>query len=128
MLSEIDQKGKRSPHKNEFSYYVAYTLLVIESVKYCEPKIYKEAIFSKDSTKWLGAMNEEMDYLEKNQTLGACQTTKRLWATNGFKRNEGSPGVEDIKSKVCLVAKGYIHIEEVDYNNMFSPIIEYNFI
>jgi hypothetical protein len=48
---------------------VAFALAVAEEVDNVhEPLNYSEAILSIDSEKWIGAMHEEMESLEKNGT------------------------------------------------------------
>jgi hypothetical protein len=57
-----------------------------------EPLNYSEAILSTDSEKWMGAMHEEMESLEKNDTWDVVHfplkknTVKCKWI---FKRKEG---------------------------------------
>jgi hypothetical protein len=48
---------------------VAFALSVAEEVDNAhEPLNYSEAILSSDSEKWMSAMHEEMESLEKNDT------------------------------------------------------------
>ncbi|XP_073130764.1 uncharacterized protein [Henckelia pumila] len=42
--------------------------LIAEEVEYSEPNSYNKAMTSKQKNKWIEAMNEEMNSLEKNQT------------------------------------------------------------
>jgi hypothetical protein len=50
-------------------YNVAFALSVAEEVDNAqEPLNYSEAILSADSEKWMGAMHEEIESLEKNGT------------------------------------------------------------
>lgn len=46
-----------------------YTVrLAAHEIKTVEPETYRQAIYSKDSKKWLEAMNEEMNSLRVNNT------------------------------------------------------------
>jgi hypothetical protein len=62
-----------------------------------EPLNYSEAILSTDSEKWMGAMHEEMESLEKNGTWElvwlppAKRAVKCKWI---FKRKEGMTPTE----------------------------------
>jgi hypothetical protein len=71
---------------------VPFTLSVFEEVDSAhEPLNYSEAIFSTDSKKWMGAMHEEMESLEKNDTCDVVclplkkKTVKCKWI---FKRKK----------------------------------------
>jgi hypothetical protein len=48
----------------DFEYYLA----IVEEMKFSEPSSYKEVISSKDTADWVAAMNEEVYFLERNQT------------------------------------------------------------
>ena len=108
---------------------VAYALEVAEGID--EPSTYSEAVSSVDSEKWIMAMQEEMESLQKNKTweLGELPKGKRVvrckWV---FKRKEGIPGVEEPRFKARLVAKGYSQIPGVDFNDVFSPVVKHSSI
>ena len=45
-----------------------------------------------------------------------------------FKRKEGIPGVEEARYKARLVSKGYTHDLDVDFIDVFSPVVKHSFI
>ena len=45
-----------------------------------------------------------------------------------FKRNEGILGVEEVKYKTRLVAKGYSQIPSIDFTDVFSPLVKHSSI
>ena len=48
---------------------VAYALNVAKGIDYCEePSTYEEVVSSEDSSRWMIAMQEEMESLRKNGT------------------------------------------------------------
>lgn len=74
-----------------------------------EPRTYQEAMKTKDSKKWLEAMNEEMLSLQKNETsilVNKPKDKKLVGSKWIFKRKEGIPGVEKARYKAQLVPKG----------------------
>lgn len=45
-----------------------------------------------------------------------------------YKKKEGIPGVEDARYKAQLAVKGYIQREDIDFNEVFSPLVEHTSI
>lgn len=89
---------------------------------------YEEAVCCKESKKWLAAMQEEMDYLYKNQTWDLvekpsnCKLVDCKWL---YQIKEGNIKGGDKKYKVKLVAKGFAQEEGLDYNDIFSLVVKY---
>ena len=111
---------------------VAYALNMAEDINADkEPSTYKEVISCVDSEKWLISMHKEIESLHKNGTWVLVKLPKGkkvIWCKQVFKRKEGTPGIDDTRYKVRLIAKGYSQISGVDYTDAFSPIVKHSFI
>ncbi|KAG8501668.1 hypothetical protein CXB51_004714 [Gossypium anomalum] len=107
----------KPPKKYAEADLVAYALNVAEDIDANqEPSNYSEAISCEDSEKWMFAMQEEMESLHKNKTWDLVKLPK------------GTPGVEEPRYKVRLVAKGYSQIPGVDFTDVFSPVVKHSSI
>jgi len=107
---------------------IYYALNTDEKVQDSEPKNFKEGLESKETRDWLKATNEEILSLEKNQTWKLVSLPKNQKVVGSkwvFKKKEGIPGVEAPRYKERLVAKGFTQLEEIDYNEIFSPVVKH---
>ncbi|WVZ92733.1 hypothetical protein U9M48_038777 [Paspalum notatum var. saurae] len=96
-----------------------------------EPSTYTEAMISGDREKWMFAMQEEMQSLEKNGTWDIVRLPvgkKAVRCKWIFKRKEGSSPSETTRYKARLVAKGFSQIPGIDYNDVFSPVVKHSSI
>jgi len=90
------------------TYYILSCAEQVEDAS--EPATYTEAIDSVDKDKWISAMQEEMQSLEKNGTWEIVHLPKQKkpvrckWV---FKRKEGLSPSEPPRFKARLVAKGF---------------------
>ena len=85
---------------------VAYAFLVISS----DPCSYQEAMESKDNSRWLTTMEEEMESLYKNKIWDLVTLPKGKKAIDYkwvYRKNEVSSEGEHCKYKVKLVMKDY---------------------
>jgi hypothetical protein len=95
-----------------------------------EPSTYTKAIVF-DREKWIVAMQEEMQSLEKNGTWDNVRLPAGKKAVHCkwiFKRKEGSSPSEATRFKARLVAKGFSQIPGIDYNDVLSPVVKYSSI
>jgi len=96
-----------------------------------EPATYTEVVVSGDREKWISAMQEEMQSLEKNGTWDVVRLPKQKKAVRCkwiFKRKEGLSPSEPPRFKARLVAKGFSQIPGVDYNDVFSLVVKHSLI
>jgi len=89
-----------------------------------EPKSYEDAKASTDASKWISAMKEEIDTLEKRSTWGVVKRPKDKpvvsckWVYH-MKLNEAG---EIVCYKARLVARGFSQTYGVDYKDTFAPV------
>ena len=95
-----------------------------ESIHIDNHTTYEEALYDKDSLRWLEAMRTEMDSLYANQVWTLVDQPKSIvpigckWI---FKRKIGADReVETFKDR--LVAKGFCQRQGVDYEETFSLV------
>ena len=68
MARDRERRTIKPPSKFEDADYLAYALSSAEDLELEEPRSYAEARQSKDWRLWIGASDEEMTSLEKNET------------------------------------------------------------
>ena len=86
-----------------------------------DPETFSEAA---KNPRWIGAMNEEMQALRKNETWDLVPTSPRnkaigcRWIYKVKYNVDGSVN----RYKARLVAKGYAQMHGVDYEETFAPV------
>ena len=84
-----------------------------------DPASYAEAMRSENVDKWMEAYQYEIDTLSKNHTWDLADLPPGHKAVK-------SKWVHKLKSdgcyRACLVAKGFMQIPGIDYNETFSPV------
>ena len=95
-----------------------------ESIHVDDPTTYEEALYDKDSSRWLDAMKIKMDSMYANQVWTLVDPPEGIvpieckWI---FKRKISADGkVETYKAR--LVVKGFRQMQGVDYEENFSSI------
>uniref|UniRef100_A0ACD5Y480 Uncharacterized protein n=1 Tax=Avena sativa TaxID=4498 RepID=A0ACD5Y480_AVESA len=87
-----------------------------------EPATYNEAIASVDREKWVSAMQEEMQSLEKNGTWDVVRLPKQKKAVRCkwiFKKKEGLSPKEPSRYKASIVAMRDLELEQLDVKTAF---------
>ena len=111
---------------------VAYTLAIAEEVDNSnKPSSFEEALKSTSTDKWVSAMQEEIESLQKNCTWDLVvlpENKKRIQCKWIYKHKEGIPNIEDPRYKAHLVAKGFSQIPGIDYTDIFSPVVKHSSI
>ncbi|KAH9668177.1 hypothetical protein KPL70_021322 [Citrus sinensis] len=116
-----DRKKRESKPPKRYAYadLIAFALSTEQGVEEDEPKTYTEAVSSKDSKKWVAAMDEEMRSLIKNHTWDLIPKPEKKKVVGYkwiYKIKEGIPVVEPLRYKARLVAKGFTQKEGADFN------------
>jgi hypothetical protein len=109
-----------------------YALIVAQETNDAfEPSSYSKAISCDNSSKWLVAMNDEFETLQKNSTWKLVELfagKKHLKCKWIYKKKEGISEVEPARFKSCLVVKGFEQREGIDFNEVFSLVVRHTFI
>ncbi|KAH9670612.1 hypothetical protein KPL70_017043 [Citrus sinensis] len=129
LVRDRKKREIKPPKRYAYADLIAFALSATQGIEEDELKSYTEAVSSKDSKKWIAAMNEEMRSLIKNHTwdlipkLAKKKVVGCKWI---YKIKEGIPGVEPLRYKVRLVAKGFTQKEGIDFNEVFSPVVRHS--
>ncbi|KAH9741648.1 hypothetical protein KPL70_002701 [Citrus sinensis] len=105
---------------------VAYCLLTEDE----EPSTFHETLESLDVILWMTAMQEEIEALHKNKTWELVPLPRGRKAIGNkwvYKINrDGNDQVEQYRAR--LVVKGYAKKECIDFNEIFSPVVQLTII
>ena len=78
---------------------------------------------SQDSAKWFKAMKSEMGSMYENKVWTLIDLPDDRWAIENkwiFKRKTEADSVTIYKARI--VAKGFRQVQDVDYDEIFSPV------
>ena len=117
----------KAPQRYGFEDKVSFALVTSNG----DPFTFKEATNKKGNDKWLVAMSEEMESLQKNKTWELVKLPKGKKAIGCkwiFCKKEALLEKEGEKFKARLVAKGYSQREGIDYNEIFSLVVKHTSI
>jgi len=90
-----------------------------------DPSSYRKAIKTDNHGKWITAMKQEMESLNRNQTwklVNIPKDSKAIGCRCVFHKKDNE------QYKVRLVTKGYAQKEGINYNEIFSPVIKHTSI
>ena len=94
------------------------------------PLTYQEAVTCSNSPKWIAAMDEEINQIEKQQTWELVElpqghkAVKCRWVYDA-KLNSND---EITRYRARLVAKGFTQQKGINYDEVFSPVVKYSTI
>ena len=95
------------------------------------PSAYREAEISLESKMQKDAIEYEMSSLFKNDTWELTELLKGKMAIGCkwvYAKKQGSLKGDIVRYKARLVAKGYAQREDIDYNEVFSPVVKHSSI
>jgi len=90
-----------------------------------EPDSYREVIEADDHGKWITTMEQEMEFLNRNQTwmlVDLPKDSKIIGCRWVFRKKDNE------QYKARLVAKKYAQKEDIDCNEIFSLVIKHTSI
>ena len=117
----------KPPSRLGFEDMVSFALLISSD----DPVTFHGAITSQEKDKWMGAMVEEMESLQKNHTWELVQLPegkKAIGCKWVYKRKPAVSEKEGEKFKARLVAKGFSQQKGIDYDEIFSPVVRHTSI
>lgn len=122
------QRISRPPIRYSYSDLVSYALSSAMEEAGGEPLTYEEAVHSKDSKKWLAAMQSEMESLRKNETwiLVDRPLGKRVVGCKWlYKIKKGAGNDLKPRYKTRLVAWDFTQVPRIDFNEVFSHVVRH---
>ncbi|XP_073136937.1 uncharacterized protein [Henckelia pumila] len=106
---------------------LVYAFVAASDLDEVEPLDFEQTMNSREISKWLQAMKEEMNSLKENRTwslIDKPKNQKLIGCEWIFNKKEGIFGFEGIRYKERLVAKGFTQREWVDFNEIFYHVVK----
>ena len=102
---------------------------VASNVSSDEPLTVEEALLGDQHSKWLQAMNDEINSLVENRTWTETNLPdgKTAVKTKWIFKKKSEPN-NAIRFKARLVAKGYNKQKGIDFEETYSPVVRYTSI
>ena len=96
----------------------------LASIDCIDPKSYKDAMTSPNSSDWKLAQVAEIESLEKNGTWSVvpCPMERMIIGSRWVYQTKFNPDGTVNKRKARLVAQGFSQVPGVDYSDVFSPV------
>ncbi|OMO51796.1 Reverse transcriptase, RNA-dependent DNA polymerase [Corchorus capsularis] len=90
-----------------------------------EPESFRDVQSTSDKQRWLEAMQEEMDSLQKNGTYELVELPKgKRPLKNKWVFKLKKDGNKLVRYKTCLVVKGFAQKACIDFDEIFSPVVK----
>ena len=90
-----------------------------------EPESFQEVQSHKDKQSWLKAMHEKMNSLNKNKTYDLVELPKgKKVLKNKWVLKLKKDGDKLVKYKARLVVKGFSQKQEIDFDEIFFPVVK----
>ena len=125
-VSESEPELQRSGRERRpLNHYGEWASVAGGNVK--EPATVREALASPEKSKWMNAMEKEMQSLRKNDVWELVELPKDRRAVGSkwvFKLKTDADGAIECH-KARLVAQGFSQKHGLDYDETFSPIIRF---
>lgn len=125
LARDIERRETRAPRRFDDEDYFAEALYTAEYGGEIEPASYREAQINARWEEWKQAMDEEMESHNKNNTWTIVKrpSNQRVIGSRWvYKYKLVTPGVEEVRFKVRVVAKGYGQREGIVIDSIFYPI------
>lgn len=109
MARDRVRRQTRAPDRFSYADLIAFALISADEIVIEESGSYFKAIKGEDCDKWLVAMQEEMDSLQRNKTwtLVPNPGNMKLISCKWIFKKEGIPDVEPSRYQTRLVVRGY---------------------